>query len=280
MQRRTPALALAAALALGTLAACGSSGSDSAKDTTTTPAAAKTTTTAAAGPLEILVSNDDGYSAEGIDKLVTGLETLDNVKVTVVAPLTQQSGTGGKSTDGDLKVTDVKTISGHEAKAVEGFPSDSVRVAMDDEGLKPDLVITGINSGQNIASSVDFSGTIGAARAAVARGVPALATSQGIGTTFDYDAAIPFILDWVKKNRADIESGDAKVQVTNMNFPSCKPPSKIRGQLDVEVGTSMEGAIANQDCASTKPESELTDDISALNNGFVTISTVPDTPAS
>src|SRR6478736_2648135 len=159
MQRRTPALVLAAALSLGTLAACGSSGgSESSSDTATT------TPTAAAEPLRILVGNDDGYSAEGIDTLVTALLTLDDVDVTVVAPLTQQSGQGGKTTpDTELAVTDVKTKGGFPAKAVDGYPADAINVAFDELGLEPDLVITGINEGQNLGPLVDVSGTVGAA---------------------------------------------------------------------------------------------------------------------
>lgn len=273
MQRRTPALVFAAALAAAALAGCGSSGgSDAASDPTTKPAA-DTTTTVAAEPLQILVGNDDGYSAEGIDTLVTALETLDDVEVTVVAPLEQQSGTGGKRTDGDLAVTDVELASGHEAKAVDGYPSDAMRVAIDDLGLKPDLVVTGINQGQNLGGLVDISGTVGAARAAAQRGVPALATSQGT-TTYDYAAAVPFILDWVTENRDDIASGDFPVGVTSMNIPSCTD-GEIRGELEPEVAPSVENAITAQDCTSTVAEADLTTDIEAFNNGFVTVTPVP-----
>jgi 5'-nucleotidase len=273
MQRRTPALVLAAALSVATLAACGSSGgSDGAADTTAAKAD-KTTTTVKAEPLQILVGNDDGYSAEGIDTLVTALQTLDDVEVTVVAPLTQQSGQGGKTTDGELNVTDVKLKSGYEAKAVEGYPADAMRVALDDLGLKPALVVTGINEGQNLGPLVDVSGTIGAARAAAKRGVPALATSQGT-TKFDYEAAVPFILDWVTEHREAIEAGDFPAGVTSMNIPSCDE-GEIRGLVEPELATSVENAIHDQDCTSTTPEADLKTDIEAFNNGFVTLTPVP-----
>lgn len=271
------ALALTAALAL---AGCGSSDSDGATTTTTTSAAAETTTTAAAEPIQILVSNDDGYQAKGIDTLVEALSDVDGVEVTVVAPLTQQSGTGGKSTEGDLAVTDVELRSGHPAKAVAGFPSDAVRVAIDDLGLEPDLVITGINEGQNVGPAVDLSGTVGAARAAVARGVPALATSQGTGDTYDYDAAVPFILDWLEEHREAIAAGDEPVAVTNLNVPSCDT-GKVRGLEETEADLTGDfgEALATQDCASPATADELDGDIALLNAGFATISPVADEPA-
>lgn len=190
----------------------GSAAPDATSTTAPTTTAATTTSEAVAGdgePLRILVTNDDSYEAEGIDALVEGLLTLDAIEVEVVAPLDEQSGQGGRSTVGDLEVTDVELASGYEARAVDGFPADSVRVAVDELGIEPDLVVSGINSGQNLGPLVDVSGTVGAARAAVARDIPALATCQGIGDDFDYDEAVPLIVAWVEDRRDDLASGDA-----------------------------------------------------------------------
>ena len=71
-----------------------------------------------------------------VDTLVTALNTLDDVEVTVVAPLTQQSGQGGKTTEGELEVTDVELASGYPAKAVDGFPADAINVAFDELGAE------------------------------------------------------------------------------------------------------------------------------------------------
>lgn len=284
---RGRALALVAAAAV-VLAACGSSdGSDGVSangDATTTVASGDTTTTteAAAAPLEILVSNDDGYEAEGIDVLVEALRKVDDVEVTVVAPLSQQSGQGGKTTEGELKVTDVTLASGYPAKAVDGYPADTIRVAVDELGIEPDVVITGINSGQNLGPLVDLSGTVGAARAAVARGIPALATSQGVGDTFDYPSAVPFILDWLDTHRADLAAGKATATVWNLNVPSCKAGTKVRGLA--EVPADLDGdtgqALAAQDCASTTPLDDLDGDVAAFVAGYATFDEVPAKPAS
>ena len=279
MHRPTAAL-FAVAVSLSTLAACGSSGSDG-SSATTQPAAAKTTTTAAAGPLQILVSNDDGYAAPGIDTVVETLRKLDDVEVTVVAPLENKSGTGGHATSGKLTTSKVETASGYPATAVDGFPADSVRYAIDDQGLEPDLVVAGNNLGQNLSPMVDISGTVGAARAGATRGVPAIAISQGVGDPVDYPAAMPLLLDWIKEHRAAIEAGTAEATVTNLNVPSCAA-GKLRGLLELssKPGEQIQGALAKQDCTSTTPEADLANDVEAFNNGFATIAVVPNEPAS
>ncbi len=280
--RLVPA-SLAVSLLLALTSCSGSSGGSDAAATTTTPEKVSTTTAAPAPAkkLKILVSNDDGYGAEGIDTLVTGLQTLDNIEITVFAPVDQKSGTGGKFTDGKLAVTDVKLDSGFAAKAVAGYPADTIRVAVDDEGLQPDLVIAGVNEGQNLGPLIDYSGTVGAARAAVARGIPALATSQGIGKPLDYKSALPFILDWVNQHRAALLAGDEPVAVTNLNFPTCTT-GKIRGLAVLKPDTAGSAGLAlkaDQDCASTVALEAAAGDITAFNNGYATSSVIPDKPA-
>ncbi len=88
--RRLPLLALVASITLG-VAAC-SSGSDDSSGTSTS-GEATSTTAASADTVEILVTNDDGVGAEGIDALVEALQDVDGVAVTVVAPAENQSGT-------------------------------------------------------------------------------------------------------------------------------------------------------------------------------------------
>src|SRR3954464_9874399 len=158
--RRWTRIGAGGAVALLLLAGCGSS-SSKASDSTSAPAGGATATTAVQ-PLKVLVTNDDGYAAVGIDAVVEGLRALPDTEVTVVAPLANQSGTGGKTTDGPLTVTDVKTASGYPAKAVDGFPADTIIWAIDQHGIDftPDLVVSGINFGQNIGPAVDISGTV------------------------------------------------------------------------------------------------------------------------
>ncbi|MCB1040265.1 MAG: hypothetical protein KDA94_12185 [Acidimicrobiales bacterium] len=268
--------ALVAVALLLPLASCASDGGS---DASSAEPGEATTTAAPPEPLHILVSNDDGYDAPGIDALVEGLATLEAVEITVVAPLDQRSGTGGQETEGAVATSEVQTLSGHPATAVDGFPSDTIRVAIDEQGLEPDLVITGINAGQNLGPLVDVSGTVGAARAAVARGIPALATSQGTAGELDYDAAVPMILDWVEAHRASLLAGDAAVDVTNLNVPSCTE-GEVRGLLEVpaDLDGDVAAALAGQDCTSTVEEGSLDGDVVAFTNGFATIDVLAATP--
>lgn len=233
--------------------------------------------------LRILVSNDDGYEADGIDTLVSGLLTLDNVEIIVYAPEEQQSGTGGRVTDGPVDVRDAELGNGHPVRAVDGYPSDSVRVAIDEEGIEVDLVVTGINEGQNLGPIMDVSGTVGAARAAVERGIPALATSQGFHDP-TYEDAIPFILEWIEDNREALLDGSAELKVMNLNVPTC-PTGELRGLVeappaDEEQSDDGGGPLSVQDCESTLDEAEVDNDVLGFNNGFAVLSQAPSEPAA
>lgn len=234
------------------------------------------------GVLRILVSNDDGYEAEGIDTLVAALGAMPDVELIVYAPLGQQSGTGGRTTDGPLEVEDLELVGGHPVRAVDGYPADTIRVAMDEDGVEPHLVVTGINEGQNIGAVIEISGTVGAARAAADRGVPALATSQGL-PGFDYADALPFITEWIEQRRDALLDGTEPVRVTNLNIPSCET-GEIRGLLEIRPATSEDGAsvgdsLKSQDCAADVDEDELEHDVIAFSNGWVTQSVLKEMTA-
>lgn len=287
MPRRLTALVLAGAAAAVLAAGCSSSSdssdssaSSSSSTTTTALTQMSTTTTTTPEVLKILVSNDDGVSSEGIDVLVQALVALPNVQVAVSAPADQQSGQGGKTTPGALVGTETTTISGYPAIGVDGYPADAVIYALDQGGIDfvPDVVIAGINEGQNLGGIIDYSGTVGAARAAASRGIPALAVSSGM-STYDYDAAVPFVTDWVEEHRSRLLEGGFTTQVIlleNMNVPSCATGA-IRGIVEVANSPSTEETIVEQDCTSTLTDPP--DDIVAFNNGFVALSTVSLTPA-
>ena len=276
MRMRTGArvLGLVVATAVAVAAGCGDDDDDGA-----TPQSGdrETTTTAPAEPLEILVTNDDGVAAEGIDVLVTALTAVEGVEVTVVAPATQQSGTGGSATEGPLTTNEATTASGYEASAVEGFPADTIRVAFDELGLTPDLVVSGINEGQNLGPVVDLSGTVGAARAGVRKGVPALAVSQGIGQDLDYEVAAGLVVDWIEENLDALRAGEVPADiVANLNVPTCDT-GELRGQLDVASATAGD-PLAPSDCTSTAEG--FTDDVTAFANGFAALTEVAVEPAA
>lgn len=237
----------------------------------------------AAGPLRILVTNDDGLKGVGLDVLVEALRALPDVEVTVIAPANNQSGTGNRTTPGPLLVVDSTTLSGYPGKAVGGFPADTIVWALDQGGYdgRPDVVVSGINAGQNIGwVANELSGTVGAARAAAVRGVPAIAASQGLpaeGQDFDFATGAAQVVDWITAHRAELDAGDPDTPIpfTNMNIPSCATGTTVRGVVDVPGGTVDDGrqVLAPADCASTTPAPA--DDVAAFNTGFVAISELP-----
>jgi 5'-nucleotidase len=222
-------------------------------------------------PLQILVTNDDGVAAAGIDAVVEGLRVLPGVEVTVVAPAENQSGTGDKTTPGGVTGESAQTASGYAATKVNGYPADSVLYALNVLGENPDLVVSGINNGQNIGPFVGLSGTVGAARTAGRRGIPALATSQGFGTTPDFPSGVDAVLEWVADFRLG-RAGPPFDVVANLNIPTCTAGS-IRGTVEVPVATALNGRPINpSNCTSTV--TTFADDVDAFINGYITLSDV------
>jgi 5'-nucleotidase len=235
---------------------------------------------AAAAPkqptLRVLVTNDDGVGAPGIDALVQGLRKIKGVRITVVAPADNKSGSSDMTTPGALTTTQATTVSGYPAIAVNGFPADTVNFALDG-GIptKPQLVASGVNEGANLGPVVKVSGTVGAGRTAVRRGVPAVAISQGTspGVEPDYAAGVREALRWVKEHRAALtkKKPKAPTEVANINVPTC-PTGKVRGLRDVPSATG--GDITQvPNCASTLKNPS--DDVVAFMNGYAALSEVP-----
>ena len=266
------ALAVAGVLVVAALLAAGCGGDDDDGASPQSGERETTTTTAPAKPLAILVTNDDGVGAEGIDVLVEALRAVEGVEVTVVAPSGQQSGTGGSVTQGPVETNEATTASGYEARAVDGFPADTIRVAFDELALTPDLVVSGINEGQNLGPLVDVSGTVGAARAAARRGVPALAVSQGLGDDLDYEVAAGLVVDWITEHADALRAGEVPADVVNnLNVPTCDT-GELRGQVEVASATGGD-PLGTSDCTST--EEGGPDDVTAFTNGYATLTQVP-----
>jgi 5'-nucleotidase len=226
------------------------------------------------GPLQVLITNDDGIGADGIDELVNQLLTVDGIDVTVVAPATNQSGSGDSTTPGGATGGPGATASGVTGTAVNGTPADSVNYALDVLGLSPDLVLSGMNEGQNMTVPItNVSGTVGAARTAKRRGVPAIATSQGTGAEPDFAAGAEATLELLEAWRMG-SAGEPFMVVPNLNIPTCETGSSIRGTLSVDVDPAVSGPYTLQDCTSTVPASAISTDIIAFNNGFTSIADV------
>ncbi|MGB8331247.1 MAG: 5'/3'-nucleotidase SurE [Polyangiales bacterium] len=235
--------------------------------------------------LRILVTNDDGVGAEGIDAMVQALRTNPKNEIIVSAPAANQSGSGDNTTPTPppLQATATTTASGYPATAVMGYPADSVLYAL--ENLYPDapphVVLSGINAGQNVGDwsgglLSQISGTVGAAKTAACSGVPALASSQGNGPPYDYAAGVDAVVTWLRANRAALLEGEVSLEfITSINIPTCDPGS-IRGAVEVPLATEIPpglGLLDKQDCESSLENPR--DDIEAFFNGFTAITPVP-----
>ena len=229
-------------------------------------------------PLTILVTNDDGVAAPGIDAVVEALRTDKRNKVVVVAPATNNSGAGGKSTPGGAPGGPATTASGYAATAVQGYPADAVDYAFDVMHLTPNVVVSGANFGQNLGPFVDVSGTVGAAREGARRGVPALAVSQQLGDAPDYPTSARLAVDWVQARRralARTKAGAALTEIDSINAPNC-PAGRIRGVYESTAapGPGTEAAIRTvAECASTA--TTFANDVEAFNAGYATLTKVP-----
>lgn len=226
--------------------------------------------------LTILVTNDDGIGAPGINTLVNQLVELDNVDVRVVAPAENQSGSSDKTTDGEVIWIDSATSGGYAGVAVYGYPADAVNVALNQLDIVPGLVVSGVNSGQNVGPFAPLSGTVGAAQTGARAGYPAVAASAGIGENADFGAAVELVIAWIEDNRSALDDNTSSAEtVTSFNVPECTAGS-IRELVKVPRADSIpEGVnVFFTDC-SVVPDSAPTSDVDAMIKGFAAQTQLP-----
>lgn len=156
--------------------------------------------------MRILVSNDDGIHARGIQTLAATLATKHSV--TVVAPDRERSAMGHALTlHKPLRVDEIppEHLLGskvHKAFAVTGTPSDCVKIGlhtlMDDD--PPDLIVSGINHGPNLGADVLYSGTVSAALEGALNNIPSVAVSlfNGHEKEANFQPGADFILDFIE----------------------------------------------------------------------------------
>ena len=139
--------------------------------------------------MRILIVNDDGAHAPGIQALARQLATGANV--TVVAPERQQSATSHAITlHKPLHAQRIEISEGIRAFEVNGTPADCVKLALGALCEQPpDIVVSGVNSGANLGLDIVYSGTASAAAEAVLQGIPALAVSL-TDAPFDFTASV------------------------------------------------------------------------------------------
>jgi 5'-nucleotidase len=130
--------------------------------------------------MRVLITNDDGIQAEGIQALRKAVQRVAGVEVHVVAPDSNRSAMARSiTTRSPLWVEEVRFDDGTSGFATDGTPVDCVRFA--DLGLigeRPDMILSGINHGANLGDDVTYSGTVAAALEGIVLGIPAIAVSQ------------------------------------------------------------------------------------------------------
>jgi len=187
----------------------------------------------------ILVTNDDGYTSEGIQVVADALEGLG--EILVVAPNREQSAVSHALTlDRPLRIQRL----GKRRVSVDGTPTDCVAIAMSslmNDGA-PDLVVSGINFGYNMGADVHYSGTVSAAFEGVILGVPAIAVSLGLGEDMSFHLAAKFtceVAEWI------LENGLPHDTLLNVNLPPGTPRGVKLTRLGVRRYT--EGVIEETD---------------------------------
>ena len=212
--------------------------------------------------MRILITNDDGIHAAGLDACEKIARALSD-DVWIVAPETDQSGVSHSlSLNDPLRLREV----GERHFAVKGTPTDCIimgaRHIMKD---LPDLVLSGVNRGRNCAEDVTYSGTVAGAMEGTVLGIKSFALSQAYAFTTKHaprwETAIAHAPDLIKRI---LKAGIPKDVLVNINFPDCLAADvagvavTVQGKRDMELlridarhdGRGNPGASAGSDMAA------------------------------
>ncbi len=138
--------------------------------------------------MRVLLTNDDGIGASGLQHLRRALLEIDGIELHVIAPNSNRSATARSiTTRSPLWVEKIEFEDGTVGYATEGTPVDCVRFAqLGLVGEPPELIVSGINHGSNLGDDVTYSGTVAAALEGIILGIPAIAVSQQAATEEGY----------------------------------------------------------------------------------------------
>jgi 5'-nucleotidase len=233
--------------------------------------------------MNILLSNDDGFTAPGINMLREALGKLANV--TTIAPDRDRSGASNSLTlDLPLRITE----RGDQFYSVNGTPTDCVHLALTGlyENDEPDLVISGINAGANMGDDVIYSGTVAAAMEGRNLGLPSIAISMASFRPNHYESAIQAVENLLNKlPKLELSTLDDAATILNINVPDL-PYEKIKGFQVTRLGKrhKAEPVIRSQDPRGDEifwvgPVGEEADagegtDFHAIQNGYISITPI------
>lgn len=223
----------------------------------------------------ILISNDDGVYAQGIRELMELMCTLGDV--VVVAPDSARSGAACSISSAEpVRLKLLSDVPGLSVYACSGTPVDCVKLAMEKVvSRKPDLMVSGINHGDNASISLHYSGTVGAVLEACIKGIPAIGYSlRTRDKECDFAPYRKVILNVAKHVLAEGLPQDVCLNVNFPQLPSLKGQMvcrMARGEwrsewIDEGEGTYKLTGVFN----NLEPEAEDTD-YWALDHGFAAI---------
>jgi 5'-nucleotidase len=181
--------------------------------------------------MRILLTNDDGIHAPGLELLEAIARELSD-DVWVCAPAEENSGAGHSLT---LHLPVRLREHGKQRFSVTGTPTDAVNLALRKIFAErmPDLIISGINNGENLADDITYSGTISAAMEGALAGIPAVALSQAMR---DGGHGFAAARSWAAKVLAPLlDLQMARRTVVNVNFPAL-PAEEVKGIRVVRQG--------------------------------------------
>lgn len=247
------------------------------------PAGLRASTERRAHLTSIIVTNDDGYDAPGILALAESMRELGSVQV--CAPATNQSASGHKITLGqDIAYSRCEIGGDIPTLAVGGSPADCIALAL--LGLvegKPDIIVSGINRGENMAQDLTYSGTVAAALEAAISGIPAVAISLASHDASHRDEFRVAAQIAVPIARMVLEYGLPPQAILNVNVPPVRSREDLRGirltrqglrsyrDYLVEVAAGIVRVEGDPPTANTD---EIGTDVWAVHRDFVSVTPV------
>jgi 5'-nucleotidase len=233
--------------------------------------------------MRILLTNDDGVYSEGLFALYAALSPHHDVNV--IAPDRNWSISGHNRTmDRPMRVTEIKLKDGSPAHTTDGSPADCVALAV--LGLlerQPELVISGINHGNNLGDDITYSGTVAAAMEGIISGLPSIAVSMNTRPEWPVEMGAAFIKRLVGQI---VEHGLAQDILLNVNIPNLHE-NEIRGVKITRLGRRIykDELVVRTDPRGNKyywiggetppthPRVEGTD-VTAIDDGYVSITPI------
>lgn len=231
--------------------------------------------------MKILLTNDDGFFAPGLQTLYNALAADNRHEIYIVAPEGQRSATGRSITIfKPLFVTNHVLKENDLGCAVNGTPTDCVKLAIQGEiaPFKPDLLISGINDGPNLGTDVFYSGTVAAAMEGVLLGIPSIAVSLASYDYKDYDASALFVKHLLDTQPELINN---KNGLLNINIPGTDQ-TEWKGVHITKLGKSVyDNTFENRKAPFGKEyywitgtltyDDEADTDLKAVQDGYISI---------